>query len=437
MLATRTKALMHGFGPALLVAAVIAVRDPWPLLRAEFWAEDATEFFFDALGLGIRSLELPVYGHHFFLSRLIAYTASCLPVLYAPYIYAWAALIVNTVSVSYCVRDGFSWLLPERWQRILLAVVLAVGPGTADVLLNICTLPSSLALLALLLLLERPLGLGWIKLVALLLLIPSCGYAVLWLPLVAYLWWLTKDRAYVVVALAIVLMAAMNLWGSHHASAEAGLASYETALDVPRILAENSYTRLVLGPILGAKLTGMIMRAPAAVFWSTGALGLALLVVVVRWAYPKHREAIMTLALAYLGAIGSLAVVALNRTYAFLALVREGGTISWNLRYALLPGAVAIMVWMACLVRLDGPSKFWRAGRVLGLVVIAVHVASHWGSVHPRPDLHWPDKSVEVQAILDDGHRGQDRTITLRQLAVQPKNWLPANHRTAVVLPAM
>jgi hypothetical protein len=431
----RIKALLRDYWPAALVAAVIALRDPTPLFRAEFWAEDATEFFFDALGLGIKSLWVPVYGYHFLLNRIIAYGATALPVLYAPYVYAWTAFLVNVLSVAYCVRDGFSWLLPERWQRIVLAVALAIGPGSADIFFIQCSLPSSLGLLALWLLLERPWGLGRVKLAALLLILPCCGYAILWLPLVAYLWWASRDRGYAIVGLAMALMAAVNVWGSHHAVTESGLAGYQALQQVPWIVVENAHSRLVLAPILGSKLTGMILGSPAALFWTTAALGVALVAATVRWAFAKHREAVLALGCAYLGAIGSLGIVALGRNYAIRTLLREGGTISWNSRYALLPGVVATLVWLGCLVHLDRPGMLWRAARALVAVIMAVHIASHWSSVHPRPDLHWPDKSIDVQAIVDQtGASG--RVITVDDLAVQPEDWEPSNGRVAIVLPS-
>jgi hypothetical protein len=145
-----------GMWPCLLVAVIIFVRDPTPFLRAEFWAEDGPEFFATALTHGIQSLWTPVYGYHFLTSRMIAYTATWLPVVWSPYIYAWSCLAMSAVTTAYFTRDGFSWLIPSRWMRILTCTVLAVGPGTAAVFSSLCNLPSPLTLLGLLMLLEKP-----------------------------------------------------------------------------------------------------------------------------------------------------------------------------------------------------------------------------------------------------------------------------------------
>src|SRR5690242_15753624 len=90
----------------VLCLTIILCRNPLAVIRAEFWAEDATEFFFGALSLGVESLITPVWGFHCFLSRLIAYVASPFPVLWTPYIYAIACLIINAFVTSYFVRDG-------------------------------------------------------------------------------------------------------------------------------------------------------------------------------------------------------------------------------------------------------------------------------------------------------------------------------------------
>jgi hypothetical protein len=416
-----------------LIALVIALRDPLPLFRSEFWAEDATEFFFGAQEMGLRSLVTPVYGYFFLLSRLIAYLATFFGVLYTPFIYAWACLGLNAITAAYAVRDGFSWLLPERWQRAVLALLVAIGPGTCDVFLNLAGLPISLALLALLLLIEKPWRPGWARLLLLLVLLLSSGQAVLWLPVVAYLWWETRSTRYVVVAGALAAVAAMNLIGSHAASAAAGLSDYGNVRLVPRILLENLFTRIVPGPILGSGLTGRIMAAPSAVFWSAAIVGLGAVTAIWLRFYRVQREAVVLLGLAYLGAIASLGVIAVSRNYAIPQLVREAATLHWELRYSFLPGAIALMAWSLLLARGSRVRPSLRAASAAGLACLALNVVTLWPAVHPRPDLHWPRRAARVQAILDQ--TGLPRSISILDLAIHPVEWLPNNDRWQVELP--
>jgi hypothetical protein len=421
-------------GMTTAIAALIAIRDPLPLLRAEFWAEDATEFFFGAHALGVGSLITPVYGYQFLLSRIVAYAATFFGVLYTPYLYAWACLVLNALSAAYIVRDRFSWLVPARWQRAFLAVLLAIGPGTSDVFLNLASLPISLALLALLLLLEKPFRMGWARAGFLLLLALSSGQMVLWLPLIAYLWWITRARGYAAVAVSTAVVAAFNLVGSHQASAAARLSDYGNLFLVPRILLENAFTRILPGPFLGTGPTGSLMRAPAAVFWSAALIGFLGLVLIVILPRRAQRDSVVLLGLAYAGTIGSLGVVAISRSYAIPQLVRESGSLFWDLRYSLLPGAVALIAWCTAL------ASGWRGGRALRVASVAalaslgLQVARLWPLVHPRPDLHWPEKAARVEALLDR-KTGGPRAITILDLAVHPVGWLPNNGRWVVVLP--
>ncbi len=426
---------LHSVGPTLFVATLIAVRYPSTLFRAEFWAEDATEFLFDALSIGFRSLTTPVYGYHFFLERIIAYGATFLSAFYLPYVYAWSSLAINSVALAFVVRDGFSWIAPQRWIRMLLAVLFAVGPGTADVLLNLSNLPSTLALLGLLLLIERPFQLSAKRVVALTVLAASSGQMILWLPVVAYLAWLTRAKAYWAVALAIVLFAVLNLAGNHQAASAARLLDYGRLAYIPRILAENAFTRLAPGPFFGSNWTGLLMLSPPAVFWSAAVLGVGAFAAIARGAFRADRHGTTILFLGYAGAVGIFGVVAFSRTYALPQLIREAGSLHWELRYAFLPGALAMLLLTSCLLRPLTSAALQKAGRI-AYALIVVQVAATWPLGFPRPDLHWPERSERVQAILDHSRRmGQPTVLTIDDLAIHPVGWVPANGRFGVVVP--
>jgi hypothetical protein len=231
--------------PFALVASIIALRFPTPLLRAEFWAEDATEFFFDAVSLGPWSLVTPVYGYHFVLEHLIAYGATFLPVFYTPYVYAWACLLVDAAALAYLAKDGFSWIAPRWWQRVLLAVLLALAPGTPDVLLNLANLPNPLALLGFLLLVERPFRMGGLKLLGFALIAASSGHVLLWLPIAAYLAWINRSRGYAAATAVITIFTFLNGAGTQAASKSAGSFDLHAVAEVPRILLENGFARLL------------------------------------------------------------------------------------------------------------------------------------------------------------------------------------------------
>jgi hypothetical protein len=419
--------------PYLGVGLVIFLFNPLPLLRSEFWAEDATEFFFGALTGGFKSILEPVYGYHFFASRIIAFLASLFDALYAPYIYAWASLVLNTVSVAYFAREGFAWIIPKRSHRLFVIGLLAIGPGTSEAFLNLCNLPSSLAFLALMMLLEHPLGLSWKKFTAIVLIALSSGYTVLWLPLSGYLWWLSKDRRYLFLACIIIVNAIVGFYGIRQAESAAKLLNYGALSLVPRIFVENTFTRLIPAPFLGPQATGAFMQSSPLVFWSVALAGISSVLYLLIANYHKHPEKITALGLAYLGAIGSLCVIAFTRRYAIGQLVREGGTLVWELRYSLLPSAIVLIIWFSLLCPLLNRKTYVRSLSIFCMVLISGQVIWRWKQVPQRANLHWPLHAAVIQSILNQENVA--RTITIEDLAVHPLGWTPNNKRTAITLP--
>ncbi len=334
--------------PFFLLAGVIALRFPTPLLRAEFWAEDATEFFFDAVSLGPRGFVVPVYGYHFLVEHVIAYAATFLPVFYAPYVYVWSCLVIDAAALAYLARDGFSWIAPKRWQRILIAVLLAMGPGTADVLLNLANLPNPLALLGFLLLVERPFQMRWPKLLVFALVAASAGHVLLWLPVAAYLAWVTRSRGFTAAAAIIAAIACLNGTGAHDASNSAGSLDFRAVSEVPRILIENGFARLLPAPLLGVRVAGAFQQTSAVIYWTVLAIGFAVFAWLAAREASVDRDGTVVLLLGYGGTIGMLGLIAISRSYNVPLLVRDSGTLLPHVRYSFLPAALATFIWSSC-----------------------------------------------------------------------------------------
>jgi hypothetical protein len=422
--------------PFLLVAGIIALRTPTALLRAEFWAEDATEFFFDAVSLGARGLAVPVYGYHFLVEHFIGWAATSLPVFYAPYVYAWSALVIDAAALAYLARDGFSWIAPKRWQRILLALLLAIGPGTAEVMLNLSNLPNPLALLAFLLLVERPFRMPWPKLLAFAVIAASAGHVLVWFPVAAYLAWVNRSRGYAAAAAVIVAMASLNATGARAASSSAGILDLDAITEVPRILIENAFARLLPFPFAGGELAGAFQLAPAAIYWTVLAITLAGFAWLAAREAALDRDGTRVLLLGYAGSIGALGLVAIGRSYNVPLLVRDSGTLLPHVRYSFLPAALATFIWSSWILRPRAARPAMAALRHAPAIILALHVAAGFQAHYARPDRAWSQRSERVQWLLDY-HRetGRQVVITLTDLPVHPVRWVPDNGRTAVVLP--
>jgi hypothetical protein len=392
--------------PYLLVAGLIALRNPAAVFRAEFWAEDGTEFFRTALGQGVSSLWIPVFGYQFFLSRAIAWAATLVPVVATPSIYAGACLVLNAVSVGYFSREGFAWLIPARSRRLFVCGLLAVAPGSGEVFLSLCNLTNSLALLALLMLIEKPHRLSWRKFAALMLIGISSGHTVILLPLILFLVFRTRDRRYVYLIMGIIPIQLANAIGNHHSGVETGFLDYSKLLVAPHVVMKNFVARLFFAPFLGVHETNILLRKAHALFWVAGAAALAGLLWAVRRT-RSDREAAEFLGLSYVLTVGTFGIIVVSRAYV-ADLVQKN--ILWDIRYSFLPGVLADLIWMSLFL------GWWRDRRarrslaavgLVGIVLVAGNNLSRWRHVPGRPDAHWPESARSIQVLLDQRARGE------------------------------
>lgn len=392
--------------PYLLVAGLIVLRNPAAVFRAELWAEDGTEFFRTALAQGVSSLWMPVFGYQFFLSRLIAWAATLVPVVATPFLYAGGCLLLNAVSVGYFSRAGFAWLIPGRSQRLFVCGLLAVAPGSGEVFLSLCNLTNSLALLALLMLIEKPHRLSWRKGAALMLIGISSGHTVILLPLILYLAFRTRDRGYVYLFLGILPILLANAIGNHHSGAETGFLDYSKLQVAPHIVMKNFVARLFFAPFLGARETNFLLRKAHVVFWVLGAAALAGLL----WAVRKtrcDREAAGVLGLSYVLTVGTFGIIVISRAYVADLVQRN---ILWDIRYSFLPGAIADLFWMWLFLgwwRDRSSRRSLAAVGLVGMLLVAGNNLSRWRHVPERPDTHWPESARSIQLVLDQRARGE------------------------------
>lgn len=419
---------------ATAVAALIAVRFPETLLRSEFWAEDATEFFLGAVSLPAGGLLRPVYGYHFFLERLVALVATSLPVYWSPFIFAWSGLLVAALTLGYVARDGFAWIAPLRWQRVMLALLLALAPGTADVLLNLANLPSVLALLGFFLLAERPAPLGWVRPAVLLLVAASSGHAIMLIPLASYLAWRHRSVGIGLAAAGLAVFAGLNLQGGASASAAAGLFAAQPVELVCRIVAENVFTRLVAQPLAGPWFMGPVLRLSAGAFWALAAASVgAIAALSVRW-FARDRDGAVTLWMGAAGAIGLLALVALGRSGNAQLLLRESRTMLPAVRYSFLPAVMATLLWTRWLLPSVGERGLRPAARLTAMFLVAAQLASLAPVRYRRPDLLWPERSALVQWKLDQARAGKMVELNMAELPIHPVGWVPANGQVSAIL---
>jgi hypothetical protein len=245
-------------GVVLFLLASTALRLPSTFRYPSFWAEDATIFFKQGVEMGAGALLLPVYGSYQTVPRLIVFLSSFLPVVWAPTLYAVGAGLVSGACLALFARPGFRWLVPDDRVRLLLCWLFSVAPGTNEAFFALCTLNYAVFCGVLFLLLERDedgrwrMGLSRALLVSFLWLSVGQG-VVLALPL-AGLFWLTRNRAYLLCFATLGLSVALNLTAenSYRPTELAGPGA------LTRVYLANVFLRLAFVPLVGQRWIGRV-----------------------------------------------------------------------------------------------------------------------------------------------------------------------------------
>jgi hypothetical protein len=113
-----------------LCTAIVYARKPDMFERPQFWAEDGSIFFAQALTLGPAAFVTPYAGYHLGIQRVVAAVAAAIAAVAAPAIYVAASLALTLWVVARTLSTRFP-LQPRAVAG--LAVVLV--PDTGDSLL--------------------------------------------------------------------------------------------------------------------------------------------------------------------------------------------------------------------------------------------------------------------------------------------------------------
>ena len=407
-----------------LPAILIAWRMPHALFRAEFWAEDGTEFFQTAF-LGVQSLWTPVWGYHFFWCRLIAFAATAFPVVWIPYLYAAACLVTTSFCLGYFHRDGFSWLIEGRWRRVAVCAFFALIPGSGEVSLNLCNLHSVLTLFAILLLLEKPWTLSWKRFGVFFFLSFCAGQMILLVPLIFAIGYLTRNRRYYGLGASFLPIFILNAIGNHGRAAASGNLNYQNALKIPRLLIENFFDRFLYGPLLGNYIAQALMRNSNFVYWPVSIFVAWILWRLIR-RFRVSRQNLLLFGSAILSTLGTYAMIAIARAPGAWLVSHSSGDLTWDGRYSYLPGFLSTLLWSALffsLTRVPKTAPKW--GGYLLLAYLIYTNFNHWRHTCPRPDLHWPEQAPRFQEAVDLRAKGKLQhpvTVPLR-LHPQSPGW--------------
>ncbi len=377
----------------LLLFVSTAFRLPATFRYPSFWAEDGTVFFKQSVEIGPAALLRSFDGSYHTVPRLIVLSSSFLPVALAPALYALGAGLVSSACLALFARPGFRWLVPDDRVRVLLCWLFSLVPGTNESFFALCTLNYAVFCATAFLALERDeagqwrMGLGRALLVS----FPwfSIGQGLVLAPPLACLFWLTRNRNYLIclgtLGLSVLLnLAAENARRPDHLAGAANLALF-----------------LFLSAVLLAGYSYAVARRRA-----LDAEGARLLTVTV------------------LSAMAVFPLIALVRSYGLGFLRRP--TFHLGGRIALVPSVLALLLlwlWLARAAR----SGLGRAGAVVLLTWTTVNVLFEppyqgRGPFQPFAS-EWPGQAAIIEKALQDRKAGRLREpVVLAEIRCRPRS---------------
>lgn len=121
-----------------VVTAAIVLRRPDALFAAQFWAEDGMVWFSEAYAQGGFAAALhPQNGYFQTVSRVAAWVATMVPMVWAPVVTNMVALVVQVLPVALLWSRRWDTVVPSVTVRLILTLWYVVLPNMGEVHGNI------------------------------------------------------------------------------------------------------------------------------------------------------------------------------------------------------------------------------------------------------------------------------------------------------------
>jgi hypothetical protein len=403
-------ALLAGF------ALLVALRLPNAWIHGRFLDEEGTIFFAfawhrPALAALFRSFGgyLNLAANATTLGDVTLVRAGLLPLEYAPYLTMLTALLFQLLPAILLLTGRGRWLANRR--AILIALlVIAIGPRTEEVFLDVLHIQFHLALCtALILALDMPRSRGArIGYAAILFVTPLCGpAAIILLPFFAVRSWIDRDRARLVqtVALAVGTVLQMLLFFTPSPVRGAFLDPVSLAAMLFVRLAAMPFTSVSVANKLGRAIYGSYHDGGIG-WWGAAAGALAYFGALVGLAWRDRRDAAIWLI------VPGLAIAAISFGGGMIAAApREWFSVGAGERYNFLPLTLLTLGLAALAAR--------RTGRYRGVCIALCILTLISGAIsYPKPVKE-----------LKHGRAWTDEVAAWRQdhdhpLAGWPSDWL-------------
>ena len=111
----------------IIVLIVFFLKRPDSILNAQFYAEDATIFFKDAVnGNFFTAISTKYAGYYWTIHRIFAELFSNFNIVYQPLLYSIFAIIVNSSILAFFATKYFRNILENDFKRILISLFLSL-----------------------------------------------------------------------------------------------------------------------------------------------------------------------------------------------------------------------------------------------------------------------------------------------------------------------
>lgn len=378
----RVLALVLGF-------ALLVLRRPDALYRAQFWAEDGVVWYADAHRLGgFAAMLLPSSGYFQTLSRLAAWGALQVPLTAAPLFTNLVALSVKAAPIVMLWSARYREIVPATAVRCLLTVWFALLPNLQEVHGNLTNAQWFLAIHACLTLAAPPARslAGRLHDLAVIALSGLSGpFSILLAPIaLMLLWqrWRERARGFTALLTAVVVLTAAIQLGS--LALTAGAARTHAPLGASAGELVSMLAAKPLGTLLfGTASVPVIYASPWLAFPLFGLWSALLVVVLLKG--PTALRAFTGFALLVLGAsLMAPMVSAEGDQVALMGQYAGAGS-----RYFLLAATAtfAAIVWLLTACVLAGHRlATWS---VLGVVALGLVTGAREWKLKKYRDLEW------------------------------------------------
>ncbi len=109
------------------ILVLMVLRKPDSVLNPQFWAEDGLVYYSQALADGPSSLFHAYRGAVWVLPRILAITATLLPVLWAPFLFNFLALGIDAACCALFSLPCYRHLLRSDWLRTVCCILFATA----------------------------------------------------------------------------------------------------------------------------------------------------------------------------------------------------------------------------------------------------------------------------------------------------------------------